>query len=572
MAQAGFPHVAPEKKLRRYAAFQMTQTTQDYPEARFQFRFRAREMVSLSIGWVALGLMQLALGGTYIEPYDEGLILYGASRVAHGAMPYRDFWSMYGPGSFITLAVLDRIFGESVMIGRILDAAFRSGAVVLVFLLAKRMAGLAWGCLGGLVAFVFLAELHQYLFPALPAAVFALWSLHALSDALCRSEGGSRLRWGGIGIAAGMSFLFRPDFGLAAVFACLWAVWIPFPGERFGVTRPASAAGALGLGFVLVVGPVSAWLLAGVSATDLYDNLVRLPAEIYVPNRSLPFPDPLAMLRVASAADRPGWLLGLVVYVPLLVAVAAVFVAALRRRRRDPAARGGWASQRLFEALLCLLVLLCVKGSVRVEPLHMAPALLVAVVAMASMLAAARDQSATMVTLCVAACALAALALAVGLVIAPPANSVASRLSSRHPKCSANARLGCFVLDPGRAAALGYLDEKARPGDLLYVGAGRHDKLLANDVELYFLSGMSAATKWADLHPGVQTTRGVQDMMVAEMRAHPPAFVVLDTAFDDKVEPNASSRSSGVTVLDEFIRASFIPVFTAASVTVSVPR
>ena len=34
-----------------------------------------------------------------VTPYDEGLILYGAAQVAHGNVPYRDFWSLYGPAS-----------------------------------------------------------------------------------------------------------------------------------------------------------------------------------------------------------------------------------------------------------------------------------------------------------------------------------------------------------------------------------------------------------------------------------------------------------------------------------------
>ena len=44
-------------------------------------------------------------------PYDEFLSLYGADRVLHGEIPYRDFWTMYGPAQFYVLAGFFKIFG-----------------------------------------------------------------------------------------------------------------------------------------------------------------------------------------------------------------------------------------------------------------------------------------------------------------------------------------------------------------------------------------------------------------------------------------------------------------------------
>src|SRR5947208_3589968 len=40
-----------------------------------------------------------------IGPHDEGLMLQAAARVAGGEWPYRDFWSNYGPGQPLALAV-----------------------------------------------------------------------------------------------------------------------------------------------------------------------------------------------------------------------------------------------------------------------------------------------------------------------------------------------------------------------------------------------------------------------------------------------------------------------------------
>jgi hypothetical protein len=48
-----------------------------------------------------------------VTPYDEGLILFGSTRVLSGDIPYRDFYANYGPGQFYVLAALFKVFGPS---------------------------------------------------------------------------------------------------------------------------------------------------------------------------------------------------------------------------------------------------------------------------------------------------------------------------------------------------------------------------------------------------------------------------------------------------------------------------
>src|SRR6476659_3309660 len=50
--------------------------------------------------------------------YDEGLICYGAERVLGGDLPYRDFWTVYGPGQYYLLAGIFKVFGTSLLVAR----------------------------------------------------------------------------------------------------------------------------------------------------------------------------------------------------------------------------------------------------------------------------------------------------------------------------------------------------------------------------------------------------------------------------------------------------------------------
>lgn len=52
--------------------------------------------------------------------YDEGFILHAAQRVARGEIVYKDFDFIYTPGAIFLLAAVFKLFGESILIGRIL--------------------------------------------------------------------------------------------------------------------------------------------------------------------------------------------------------------------------------------------------------------------------------------------------------------------------------------------------------------------------------------------------------------------------------------------------------------------
>src|SRR4051794_31997218 len=70
--------------------------------------------------------------------FDEGVPVYGASRILNGDVPYRDFWMTgYGPGESYVLALLFRLFGPSIYVERLWDIAVRL-AIGLVFYLIMR--------------------------------------------------------------------------------------------------------------------------------------------------------------------------------------------------------------------------------------------------------------------------------------------------------------------------------------------------------------------------------------------------------------------------------------------------
>jgi hypothetical protein len=79
-------------------------------------RAHARRIWTLAAAAVAVLALQLGCMDTALLPYDEGIVLLGADRVLRGDVPYRDFWTLYGPATFYLPAAAFRLFGETVLV------------------------------------------------------------------------------------------------------------------------------------------------------------------------------------------------------------------------------------------------------------------------------------------------------------------------------------------------------------------------------------------------------------------------------------------------------------------------
>ena len=528
------------------------------------------------------GLVVLALIAQWlwmdasVGPYDEGLLLFGADRVLRGDVPYRDFWTLYGPAGFYLEAALFRLFGETALVGRALDAVVKAAIVGLTFVIVLRFGRRALAAAAAVLVLGLLIYLRNYGVPLFPAVCASLVAVQALHDVAARADRRAALV---AGIAVGIAILFRHDLGADALIGCL----VFF--ARGGVGRDSGRRDLglrFGAGVLAVVAPVALWLLGVVPLHDLHENLVRIPLVVYPQVRALPFPS-LADAIGELVHQRSVAALGLsVVYLPL-VATAIAIGSEMLRRRADGADTGPPASALTLQLLLLLNVLFFAKGLVRVSPLHMGASLVVSVILLAA--SAARAQHALWRH---ALLGVGALACA-GLVAKPFINAgersaqtgasagtalLSDRWISQAPTLCRDAsvpRLRCLRLDPPRMAVARWLLEHGSRGQRVYIGTGRHDRLFVNDVTLYFAAEAVAPTRWHDLHPGVQTRRETQLAMIAELEARPLAYAVIDTEWDDRQEPNDSARSSGVTLLDDWLRERFRPVFSAGSLTVLAP-
>jgi hypothetical protein len=120
----------------------------------------------------------------------------------------------------------------------------------------------------------------------------------------------------------------------------------------------------------------------------------------------------------------------------------------------------------------------------------------------------------------------------------------------------------CFLPEDDRIRAIEFISSHTVPGQSLYSGLKHHDRIFANDNLIYFATQCLPATHWSHLDPGLQTSYETQTQMITELERNAPPYIVLDSEFDLTQEPNDSAKSSGVTLLDDYIRDRYQPAET----------
>ena len=144
-------------------------------------KLRSRGLAAAAALLAAVLLLPMALQGVGI--FDEGFIASGAMMILRGDLPLRDFYVIYGPGQYYLSAGLMALFGESLLVTRVVHVLLLAGLAATV---AAASYQLAYGRLrlSLLPASAFVLMTVNFLpnpgYPAVPAVLLlmlATWPL-----------------------------------------------------------------------------------------------------------------------------------------------------------------------------------------------------------------------------------------------------------------------------------------------------------------------------------------------------------------------------------------------------------
>jgi hypothetical protein len=505
-----------------------------------------------------------------IDPFDEGLTLQAARRVAEGQLPYSGFLWAYGPAHPFLLAGLFKLFGTSLLWWRVLRVLVDAGVAVVVFAIVRREAPLWVALVAWLTAACAMAQ-PTGANPFAPALLATLCAVAVAADA------GTRRGLIGAGALCALAAAFRLDFGVYAVVGASVAaaaravsgvgVTVAAAAQRLVAGRRAVRAslarralrpavtvfGAFAaltalvyLPFVIVDGPADAWRdLIGRSLSQ--GRYWHLPFPIGYDGR-LRLWGPGAFAHDAKDV--------LDFYVPLLLLIGiaiAVLAILLRRLYRQPLVAG-------LTALGITYVLYLVS---RTDEFHSTP-LIVVLAALLPILALRLQMRGA-----------AVLGLVVLALLAYGASNRLSALFRPPDLATIHVSVADGVQAPPAEARsiermVAAVQRRVPASQPIYAVTTRSDLVRINDPLIYVLTERDNPTR-QDF--GLQTGAPAQRQIVAALeRSRPRAIVRWTSPESTKREPNARGRPTGIHILDAWLAAHYRQAERFGAYEILVPR
>lgn len=435
--------------------------------------------------------------------YDDGVAAEGARLVRLGWVPYRDFWTMYGPGSLYANALAFAIGGERLLALRVAALLQLALQASLLWTICRRtigQAGLSLLCCAVFLALVPLGMMC-YWFTVFLAALYCMVRL-------VQSPGTS---WAAMtGLLAGLLALFRLDAG------------VYFAVAAFVVAFTASSAGnrgkillSTGGGFAAVMAGAAAYFGAVGAIGPMVTDALWFPIFVFPGSRPLPYPNPLQPLMVAGPIFAPVsiaflyQLYGFYLMPALSVSLLARSVAYLRKRG------GSDRAQLLVFAILLLAVVIFLMARVRPSGARIMASAVLLNLALAMI--AARERRAARVG--------AVLGLLLALAAFAPFGAFTVKTYREYNNTPIRHKAGVFAPDLSALSA-------AAVSQRIRAITAPSEKILCGAPIVYFLSERQPATRYFEPHPGLTDTARVQRSIIRDIESNRVRLFVRSREWD----------------------------------------
>jgi len=475
---------------------------------------------ALAIGVAAGLLVYFATAERAVLVNDEGIFLQGGANVLRGAIPYRDFFGVTGPGTIWLLAAIFRLAGVTLRSARLLLAIDFSILIGLTYWVASRLAR-PGAALGGAL---------------LCAALFFSSPNHLLIN---HRWDCSAAQLGAISMAlSAIQSQRRKAAFLAGAFSVL-AAWITPPAGLVGVvialricidgkTRrlvPFYAAGAA----VCLIVPAAVLAFQG-GLTPMFQAMFWNASNYSSANRvpyGFFFGGPAALFAGVRGAE---WIQRILLAGPFLLpallppAVTLAWLPALRSPRRPElfllacgaaAVLSNYPRWDLFH-LLCIAPLFLALAAARIDRLRSGPT-----------------------------------RVAVLLLFLLPAAEMSWLNLSADDRVAIDSPAGRIRVSEPAARAIQMTLSHVRPGATLFV--------FPYEPIFYFLTNARNPTRYLWLQPGMMSGQDERTAL-SELNANPPQWVLyhdMPPAYYLRIWPGADPSRLRINSIEEFIRARY---------------
>lgn len=511
---------------------------------------------------VVVGALLLFL--TTVTMFDARPTDISALRVLDGDVPYRDFWTMYAPGSYVTLAGAYAVLGRELVVSNLLGILVSAASVGVLHRIVAAGTGRALAfATCALAAMSFYAMGYHDGLGSYPPTVLLVLTTVLVVSRRCTREG---VRWAVVpGLLLGTAALYKHDIAAYAAVAVGVGTLVARRADgRRPLFAPVLLMGAVAAAVPLLAGCLLVALGAG---PDLREDLFRFPMEDFEHVRGEYFP--LIPTKrgglVKNAQELRHWGLCNIPTVALLVGAVL-----LVRHRRD-------LSRRTAFVATAATVAYCfhwVAAHVQINTNAISLTIWGSLVGVLGVSVSDAPRVALVRRVVVPAL------LAWGLLfLGEPVYMLATRPLPTEPVGVPGLR-GIRV-PPERAVEMRELAAAiadAAPPDapLLFV-SHRNDTVVYAQSVPFWLSRRRAVTLHHEVHPGVTDVERFQRRMLADIAAGPRPVVVREYRFSDATIERMKGVFGehvpvGSTLLDDWIAATYEPGPRFGSYEVMRPR
>ncbi len=508
------------------------------------------------------GFLIIAAGiNQEVNIYDEGVAVSNAQRILAGELPYRDFWpGTYPVGQYYLLALMFHFFGSSLKIMRLTDIVFRAGLVMIFYSLIRRISsGSLSAIISSLILSFWLASIGFWGVPIFPALFFGFLSIVFL----LKFVNARQYYWLILsGILNGLSIIFRHDIGVfiwvTSVFSVaafdFHLIFIKKKKIKNKLFLQAVSIVLFALFSFLPIGMTTGILVfSGSELYKIWESLIIFPVSVYSKFARLPYP-PFFFVpaNFKFTADF------LLIYLKYLLTRWStfylpffIFIGGLH-----------WSFGKkkfIYEiwTLSIFGIFLFWLSLQRADNIHILPALIPALAVFAIFIDKLIFRRNYKLIILILFWGLLT-GMFQSLIISPVI--IWLNIVKTAPIWRCNSQLpaaGCVFVSSDQEKAVRYIQTHTISSEPIFVGNLRHDKIFVNDVMFYFLAQRKIAVGYHIFVPGMTTTKPFQEQMISELIKRSVNYVVLSSRFSHISEPNERSKSSGVTLIDDFIRENY---------------
>jgi hypothetical protein len=475
------------------------------------------------LGWLAAARFTLALN-------DEGIYFDGGLRILQGQMPYKDFFVLTGPGTFVLQAASMGVLGTTLTAGRIpavWDIAVMTACLfwlVCTFTDSKLSTQITAAC----ASFIYLAfaTLGESAVVASHRWDSSAWAILAgtLIVAATRNPSARRSAATALaaGIAVGIAAWCTPTVALAviALGACL---------VFYRTTLRLFPFYATGVGLVLTAGVM--WLASRGAFPAMLDSMLWSTSNYSGPNRTWYAAVTGGYANLLHSTSLASATITVLLVVFLTLPATLPFFGAIWLWKRPPMS---------VVITLTLGVALILSTYPRWDLYHLtwvsAPFYALA----AALIARASFPGATLFRRGVAL---------IGLIAAAACSMIA--IEQRLDETTQVTRTGRVHGKPADLEALSVIQARVKPSDTLFVFPIRP--------LFYFVTGAHNPTRYSFLQPGMFSDQDEADAL-SELRAHPPRFVFYTYAPPEaylRIWPGSDPRRLRMARIEDFFQENY---------------